>query len=76
MAWKRLIEDAGYKEIYMEKHFEVRWGIAHDLYTHASDKNIDYLQHILKSHKDNHREMLNRGGLVGQLLEKDEEVST
>ena len=76
MAWKKLINEAGYKEEHLHRHFEVRWGIPRDLYAHAADKNIDFLQYILKNHKNRHREMLNRGGLVSQLMNKDEEATT
>ncbi|MCK4910476.1 MAG: HD domain-containing protein [Thermodesulfovibrionales bacterium] len=75
-TWSRLVNEAGYTEDHMRRHFEVRWGIPHDLYAHAAQKNIAYLQYILENHRSSHREMLNRGGLVHALMQKTEALAT
>ena len=75
-TWARLVNEAGYTEDHMRLHFEVRWGIPHDLYAHAAQKNIAYLQYILEDHRSSHRERLNRGGLVQQLMQKTEALAT
>jgi hypothetical protein len=66
--WERLKKEANYKKEHMASHFEKRFNIPHDLYAHSAQKNIAYLKHILKDHDDSHREMLNRGGIVGRLM--------
>ena len=75
-TWARLVNEARYKEDHMRRHFEVRWGIPYDLYAHAAEKNIAYLQHILENHRNGHREMLNRGGLVDTLMQRTAALAT
>lgn len=59
---------------YMRDHFAARWGIDRDLYQQAIDHNLDYLQSLLREHRDDYRDNLKREGLVEklQLLEAAE----
>jgi hypothetical protein len=50
---KRLKEDLGNSARAMRTHFNSRWNINRDLYTENIEKNITYLQKIIKKSNDN-----------------------
>jgi hypothetical protein len=64
MTKKRFQDELGGVNRYMRPHFQTRWGIDEDLYQHAVDKSIAYLEQILKHHPDDIRRCLRRAGIV------------
>lgn len=53
---------------HMLSHFRSRWGMNRDLYREAIDRNLDYLQNLLKRHTADYRDNLKREGLVKKLI--------
>ncbi|MDI6798028.1 MAG: hypothetical protein QMD09_13845 [Desulfatibacillaceae bacterium] len=51
---------------FSRSHFAARWGVDADLYAQAMDKNIEYLNFILKNHEKEYRSFLRRGGIFEQ----------
>jgi len=66
---KRFDTELGGVNRFSIRHFEKRWNIARDLYADAIEKNMNYLEHILKDRQKGHRSFLRRGRYP-QLLEK------
>jgi len=66
-ARKRMDNDLGGFRKYLRRHFEIRWGIGEDLYQKAIDTNIAYLTFLLAEHRENYRDMLQRGSIVKNL---------
>jgi hypothetical protein len=67
MARKRLARDLSGVNEYVRHHFRVRWNLDRDLYMEALEKNMAYLNFILKHHKKDYRDHLRRDGLVEKL---------
>lgn len=67
MTRKRLARDLSGVNEYMRHHFRVRWNLDRDLYMEALEKNMAYLNFILKHHKKDYRDHLRRDGLVDKL---------
>jgi len=67
MTRKRLARDLSGVNEYVRHHFRVRWNLDRDLYMEALEKNMAYLNFILKHHKKDYRDHLRRDGLVEKL---------
>lgn len=52
VARKRLDNDLGKVDRFMEAHFRRRWSVDQDLYAEAIERNLEYLDAILKGCKD------------------------
>lgn len=63
----RLTENLSNVRRYMRSHFRQRWGIDRDLYQEAIDRNLEFLQKLLKLHRKDYRSKLKREGLVEKL---------
>ncbi len=71
LTLKRFSGELGEVYKYMRNHFQARWGIDRDLYLEAIEKNINYLQYVLKNHRDEYRKFFKRGEFVAKLKERD-----
>jgi prepilin-type N-terminal cleavage/methylation domain-containing protein len=67
MTKERFVTELGSVNEYMRSHFKARWNIDRDLYMEAIEKNINYLNYILKNHEEDYGEHLirNRPELEG-----------
>lgn len=63
---KRFDDELGGVHRHMVHHFRARWGIDHDLYADAVEKNIAYLRDIVGKHKKGYRAYFRRDGAVQQ----------
>jgi len=61
----RLEYDLGSVHKHMKSHFQVRWGIDHDLYIESINNNIEYLKQVI-SHEE-FTSLLRRGGIVEKI---------
>jgi len=71
VARKRLDNDLGKVDLFMEPYFKKRWKIDHDLYAEAIERNLDYLDGILSGCKDDldcFLQGLRRGGISIDVL--------
>ena len=57
---KRFKEEFDSVYRFMKDHFEKRWGIKDDLYMITIEKNINYLEYIIKEHPKDYRRYLRR----------------
>jgi hypothetical protein len=57
---KRLANDLAGVNKYLQYHFKERWNINRDMYAKAMDDNINYLDMILKNHKEDFHLFLRR----------------
>ena len=55
---KRFAHELGGVDRYLQDHFRVRWGIDRNLDREAIEKNIDFLNYILKHHRNDYRRFL------------------
>ena len=53
MTLKRLAVDLSGVDALERNHFKTRWGIDENLYAWAIEKNMHYLDAILKEHREN-----------------------
>jgi hypothetical protein len=67
MTRKRLARDLSGVNEYVRHHFRVRWNLDRDLYMEALERNMAYLNFILRHHKKDYRDHLRRDGLVEKL---------
>jgi hypothetical protein len=70
MTQKRFAIELGGVNEYMRYHFKARWNLDRDLYMEAIEKNISYLQYVLKNHEKDYRDHLRRGSMVKKLDKK------
>jgi hypothetical protein len=70
MTKKRFAIELGGVNEYMRYHFKARWNVDRDLYMEAVEKNISYLQYVLKNHEKDYRDHLRRGSMVKKLDKK------
>lgn len=70
MTQKRFAIELGGVNEYMRYHFKARWNVDRDLYMEAVEKNISYLQYVLKNHEKDYRDHLRRGSMVKKLDKK------
>ncbi len=70
MTSKRLAGDLSGVHEYMRHHFRVRWELDRDLYMEALERNMAYLNFILKHHRKDYRKHLRRDGLVERLVKQ------
>jgi hypothetical protein len=68
MTRKRLAGDFSGVHEYVRHHFRVRWKLDRDLYMEALERNMAYLNFILKHHRKDYRKHLRRDGLVDRLI--------
>ncbi len=71
VARKRLDNDLGNVDTYMQPYFRKRWNVDKDLYAEAIDRNLAYLDNILKGCNDDldcFLARLRRGGLSVDIL--------
>jgi hypothetical protein len=54
----RFTNELGGVDRFLRDHFRVRWGIDLDLDREAIEKNIDYLNYILRHHRNDYRRFL------------------
>lgn len=66
---KRFATELGQMDRNVIDHFRVRWGIDHDLYREAIERNISYMKFICANHEDDYHRYLRRKGLMQILRE-------
>jgi HD superfamily phosphodiesterase len=68
---RRLEEGLGGLNRLMHLHFREHWHIDRDLYEESIALNINYLDHVIKEHKEDYRSRLKRGGIVERLTQHE-----
>ncbi len=68
MARNRLAVSLDGVSAYMLPHFKARWGLDRDLYNDSMEKNMDYLDVVLKEGEKNFLNRLKRGNIHEKLL--------
>jgi hypothetical protein len=68
---KRLEGPLGGVHRYAYQHFKARYGIDRDLYRDAIERQIAYLQEVLRDHRDDYRQYLRRDNLMQKLEEME-----
>jgi hypothetical protein len=57
---------------HLRRHFAVAQGIDRNFYLESIDRNLGYLQRLIREEREKRLQMLKRGGVVEQLLENKE----
>jgi hypothetical protein len=69
MTKARLDKDLHGLSAHLKKHFGQEQDADRDFYMESIDRNLDYLERVVKMDRDHRLEFLKRGGVVEQVLE-------
>jgi len=69
MTKARLDKDLHGLSAHLKKHFGREQDADRDFYMESIDRNLDYLERVVKMDRDHRLEFLKRGGVVEQVLE-------
>uniref|UniRef100_A0A7C5EPQ3 HD/PDEase domain-containing protein n=1 Tax=Desulfobacca acetoxidans TaxID=60893 RepID=A0A7C5EPQ3_9BACT len=61
---KRFVNELGNVVRFLKAHFKARWGVDRDLDQEAIQRNIDYLQYVLKNYPTNYHSYLQSDNLL------------
>ena len=67
MTRKRMAEELGSVDRFLQPHFRARWNLDRDLYAESIERQIAYLRKILADHRSDYEQHLRRGGLMDKL---------
>lgn len=70
---KRFENELGGVNRYMRDHFKFRWDIDKDLYLDTIDKQMEYLQKVLRKSNGNYRNFFRRDNLMKKLSRREAE---
>jgi len=65
----RLDQDLNGMSVCLARHFGKQQGAERNFYQESIDRNLDYLDHVVKTERERRLERLKRGGVVEKVLE-------
>ena len=69
MTKGRLDQDLNGMSVCLARHFGEQQGAERNFYQESIDRNLDYLDRVVKTEREHRIERLKRGGVVEEILE-------